>query len=35
MTKFDLETNLGDFVKLEGKDNLKFDILSMARHLTE
>lgn len=27
MTKFDLETNLGDFVKLEGKDNLKFDIV--------
>ena len=27
MTKFDLETNLGDFVKLEGKDKLKFDIL--------
>lgn len=27
MTKFDLETNLGDFVKLEGKDNLKFDII--------
>lgn len=27
MTKFDLETNLGDFAKLDGKDKLKFDIV--------